>query len=51
MAVASVVSHKVPTNLDASREKGGIAIIPVAILPDKKEWVENHNLSMLMLDG
>jgi hypothetical protein len=51
MAVASVVAHKVPTNLDAMREKGSVAILPVAVLPDKREWVEDHNLSMLMLDG
>jgi hypothetical protein len=51
MAVASAVAHKAPINLDAIREKGNGTLIPVAVLPDKKEWVEDYNLSMLMLDG
>jgi hypothetical protein len=52
MAIASVVAHKVSAiNLDTVREKGNNAIIPVAVLPDKKDWVADHNISMLMLDG
>jgi hypothetical protein len=50
-AVVSAASHKIPLHPDALRDKGNGAAIPVAVLPDKKEWIEEHNLSMLMLDG
>ncbi len=33
------------------RDNPHIDLIPVPLLPDKKEWIAEHDIEMLMLDG
>ncbi len=40
-----------PAASSSSRKFPSIDAIPISYLPDGKEWIADHNVDMLMLDG
>jgi hypothetical protein len=52
MAIATAVSNKFTLRQDSFKgDKLNGSIVPVSVLPDRKEWIKEHDLLMLMLDG
>jgi hypothetical protein len=52
MAIAAAVSNKFILRQDSfNKTVSSGSILPVSLLPDKKEWIAEHNLLMHMLDG
>ncbi len=51
--MAAVLAHRAkPTmRLGSSRLDNNIELIPMPLLPDRKEWIAEHDVEMLMLDG
>jgi hypothetical protein len=53
MAIAASVSKfTLRQDVDSFKsDKLNGSIVPVSVLPDRKEWIKEHDLLMLMLDG
>ena len=51
MAVAVLARNQKVLRVDSSLRDNHIELLPMAVLPDKKEWIAEHDLAMLMLDG
>jgi hypothetical protein len=52
LSAAAVVTNKFALRQESFKsDKSNGSIVPLSILPDKKEWLQEHHLLMLMLDG
>jgi hypothetical protein len=52
MAAAVLASrHPKVARVGSSLRDNHIELIPMPLLPDKKEWLAEHDIEMLMLDG
>jgi hypothetical protein len=50
-AAVAVARNQKVLRVDSSLRDKHIDLLPMAVLPDKKEWIAEHDLEMLMLDG
>ncbi len=51
MAAAVLATRGKTIRPGSSRQENNIELIPMPLLPDKKEWIAEHDIEMLMLDG
>ncbi len=46
-----VLRGEKPMRPGSSQVESKIDLIPISVLPDKKEWIAAYDIEMLMLDG
>ena len=51
MTAAVLARNQKVLRVDSSLRDNNIDLLPMAVLPDRKEWIAEHDLEMLMLDG
>ena len=51
MAAAVLARNQKVLRVDSSLRDNHIDLLPMPVLPERKEWIAEHDLEMLMLDG